>query len=60
MDGYVDAPENCNRCKFKQEMGRHWELEDYCFLNQKSISRNDTERLGWQDYFLGLQGSILM
>lgn len=41
MDGYVDAPENCNGCKFKLEMGRHWELEDYCFLNQKSISRMD-------------------
>ena len=41
MDGYVDAPENCNRCKFKQEMGRHWELEDDCFLNQKSINRMD-------------------
>ena len=44
MDGHVNVPENCNGCKFKQEMGRHWELEDYCFLNQISISRIDMEK----------------
>lgn len=44
MDRHVNAPENCNGCKFKQEMGRHWELEDYCFLNQISINRIDMEK----------------
>lgn len=44
MDGHVNVPENCNGCKFKQEMGRHWELEDYCFLNQISISRIDIKK----------------
>lgn len=43
MDGHVLVLKNCNGCKFKQEMGRHWDLEDYCFLNKISISRMDME-----------------
>lgn len=43
MDGHVHVPKNCNGCNFKQEMGRHWDLEDYCFLNKISISRMHME-----------------
>lgn len=40
MKIYVDnAPKNCNKCIFKQNMSHHWDLEDYCFLNKKSTSR---------------------
>ena len=40
MDGCVsNVPENCNGCTFKQMVSRHWELEDYCILNDKNISR---------------------
>ncbi len=40
MKIYVDdKPENCNRCIFKQVMSQHWDLEDYCFLNRKHISK---------------------
>ncbi len=45
MDTHVsDVPENCNGCMYKQILSRHWELEDYCALNQKSISRMDMEK----------------
>ncbi len=44
MDRHVNVRNNCNGCKFKQEMGRHWDLEDYCFLNKISISRMDMEK----------------
>ena len=40
MKIYVDnAPENCNNCIFRQNMSQHWDLDDYCFLNKKRISR---------------------
>ncbi len=40
MKVYVDnRPENCNNCIFKQIMSQHWDLEDYCFLNKKHISK---------------------
>lgn len=40
MKIYVDnAPKNCNNCIFKQDMSKHWNLEDYCFFNKKSTSR---------------------
>ena len=40
MDGCrCIVPENCNGCKFKEAMSRHWELEDYCVLNGKEINR---------------------
>lgn len=42
MDANVsDVPKNCNQCAYKQILSRHWELEDYCVLNNKSISRMD-------------------
>lgn len=40
MKIYVDnVPENCSNCIFRQDMNMHWDLDDYCFLNKKSISR---------------------
>ena len=40
MKIYADnVPENCNNCIYRQNMNRHWDLDDYCFLNKKSISR---------------------
>lgn len=30
-----NAPENCNNCIYKQNMSKHWDLNDYCFLNKK-------------------------
>lgn len=30
-----NVPENCNYCRFRQNVSQHWELEDYCFLNKK-------------------------
>lgn len=40
MKIYVDkVPKNCNGCIFKQNMSRHWELKDYCFLNKKSTDK---------------------
>lgn len=30
---------NCNHCKFKKELSRYFDLEDYCYLNQKKISQ---------------------
>lgn len=38
MDANVsDVPKNCNGCVYKQILSRHWELEDYCALNNKKI-----------------------
>lgn len=34
---------NCNGCIFKQIESRHWELDDYCILNNKCISGMDME-----------------
>ena len=40
MDGCrCNVPENCNGCKFKEAVSRHWDLEDYCILNGKKINR---------------------
>lgn len=40
MRSYVDdVPENCNNCRFKQIMSKHWDLDDYCLLNKKRIGR---------------------
>ena len=37
---YVDnVPENCNNCIFKQNMSQYFDLEDFCSLNKKHISR---------------------
>lgn len=44
MDRYVNVRNNCKGCKFKREMGRHWDLEDYCFPNKISISRMHMEK----------------
>lgn len=34
-----NIPKNCNKCTFKQIMSQHWDIEDYCLLNRKNISR---------------------
>lgn len=34
-----NIPKNCNKCAFKQIMSQHWDVEDYCLLNQKITSR---------------------
>ena len=40
MKIYVDnIPENCNNCIFRQNISQYLDMEDYCFLNKKSISR---------------------
>lgn len=40
MTIYVDdKPGNCNYCTYKRSMSQHWDLEDYCFLNKKRISK---------------------
>lgn len=40
MDIQVDnRPKNCNRCIYNQNVSRHWDLEDYCLLNKKSIGK---------------------
>lgn len=45
MDANVSSvPKNCNGCKFKRMVSKHWELEDYCILNNKSISRMDMKK----------------
>lgn len=44
MKIYADnKPKNCNYCKFKQIMSQHWDLEDYCLLNKKCISKINME-----------------
>ncbi len=38
MDNYVDRePENCNHCIYRKDVSRYLDIEDYCFLNKKSI-----------------------
>ena len=38
MDNYVDrVPENCNHCIYRKDVSRYLDIEDYCFLNKKSI-----------------------
>lgn len=45
MDASVSSvPKNCNGCKFKQIVSKHWELEDYCALNNKSINRMNMKK----------------
>lgn len=40
MKLYVDnIPDNCNHCIYRQDISRHWDLDDYCSLNKKSTSR---------------------
>lgn len=40
MKDCVDnKPENCNHCIFNQSISKHWDLEDYCLLNKKNISK---------------------
>lgn len=34
-----NTPKNCNNCIFRQNMSQHWDLEDYCCLNQKHTSK---------------------
>lgn len=42
MNIYVDEiPENCNKCMFMENMSKHWDIDDYCFLNKLSIGRFD-------------------
>lgn len=34
-----DIAKNCNNCAFRKIMSKHWDLEDYCSLNKKSICK---------------------
>lgn len=40
MKNCVDnAPKNYNNCIYKKNISQHLDIEDYCLLNKKSISR---------------------
>lgn len=33
--------ENCNHCIYREELSRHFDLEDYCSLNRKRTGKID-------------------
>lgn len=50
----VDRKQNCNHCIYRQDVSRHWDLEDYCLLNMKKTSRITVDR----DCPIGEEGNI--
>lgn len=40
MNIFVDElPDNCSKCVFMENMSKHWDVDDYCFLNKLLIGR---------------------
>lgn len=35
----VDISKDCNHCNYRDNLSRHWDVEDFCSLNQKKISK---------------------
>lgn len=45
MNIYVDEiAKNSSNCLFMHNLSKHWDLEDYCFLNKMIISRINVDR----------------
>ncbi len=36
-------PENCNHCIYRENVGRYFDLDDYCSKNMKHIRKIDME-----------------
>lgn len=34
---------SCNYCTYRRNLSRHWELEDYCSMIKKEISKINME-----------------